>query len=104
MQLETPDGNLTLGSAYKLVVCGFLVCFGALMIPIMVIITVGALLSGEINDNGHIVRGIGPVFRVLQPMFLIPIIVVMQAFIFGGIVTSGLWLYRHWRPLRVEAR
>jgi hypothetical protein len=103
MQLKTEDGKLTLGSAYKMIVWGWLLSWSALVIPILLIITVGALLSGQMNVNGEMVYGVGPVFMSILPFFvMMPIIVVMQAFMFGAFLTFGLWLYRHWRPLSVD--
>lgn len=103
MQLKTEDGKLTLGSAYKMIVWGWLLSWSALMIPILLIITVGALLSGQMNVNGEMVYGVGPVFMSILPfLVMMPIIIVMQAFMFGAFLTFGLWLYRHWRPLSVE--
>jgi hypothetical protein len=105
MQLKTEDGKLTLGSAYKLIVWAWLLSWSAFMIPIVLIIAIGALLSGEMNVNGEMVHGVGPVFVAMLPLLvMMPIIVVLHAFMFGAFLTFGLWLYRHWRPLSVEAQ
>lgn len=74
------------------------------MIPIFVLILVGATLSGQMSVNGEMVYGSGAVLLQLLPMIiLVPIIIVMQAFIVGGLLTLGVLIYRQWRPLAVAA-
>jgi len=104
MQLRTVDGKLTLGSVYKIVVWGWLLGWSVFMVPIFLIIIIGAMLTGEMSVNGEMVHGSGPVLLQLLPFIIVlPIIIVMHAFMFGGLLTFGVWIYRHWRPLNVSA-
>ncbi len=104
MHLKTEDGNLTLGSAYRVIFWGWVFSWSALLIPTSLIITVGALMSGQMNVNGEMVYGVGQILTRLLPFFvMLPIVIVMQAFIIGAFLTFGLWLYRHWKPLSVAA-
>jgi hypothetical protein len=104
MQLRTVDGKLTLGSVYKVIVWGWLISWSVFMVPIFLLIVVGATLSGQMSVNGEMVYGSGQIFVQLLPMIiLLPIIIVMHAFMFGGMITLGVWIYRHFRPLTVTA-
>lgn len=104
MQLRTVDGKLTLGSVYKVIVWGWLIGWSVLMIPIMLLIVVGGTLAGEMSVNGEMVHGRGVVFMHMLPLLvLMPIIIVMHAFMFGGLITLGVLIYRRFRPLTVVA-
>ena len=104
MQLRTVDGKLTLGSVYKVIVWGWLIGWSVFMIPIFLLIVIGATISGQLSFNGEMIHGSGQVFMHLLPFVLLPpIIIVFHAFMFGGLITFGVWIYRHWRPLAVTA-
>ena len=52
--------------------------------------------------NGEIVSDRGEAFMQLLPFFvLFPVIITLHAFMFGGFLVLGLWLYRKKRPIRV---
>jgi len=102
MQLKTVDGQLTLGSAFKLIVIGWLISFTLLFGAIFVAVAISSVVSGEIVVNGELVRGRGAVLAAIAPFVLvIPIVVPLHALVFGGLMTAGLWLYRLHKPLRV---
>ena len=104
MQLRTVDGKLTLGSVYKVIVWGWLVSWGIIFIPVFYIFTIFSIISGQVTFNGEMINGHAAVFAHLWPFLLLPpIVVVMHAFMFGGFITFGVWIYRHWRPLTVTA-
>jgi len=104
MQLRTVNGELTLGSVYKLIVWGWLIGWGIFFIPIMLLIVIGATIAGEMSVNGEMIYGHGLVLlHVLPFLVLIPIIIVMHAFMFGGLLTLGVSIYRRFRPLTVTA-
>lgn len=104
MQLRTVDGKLTLGSVYKLIVWGWLIGWSIFFIPIMLLIVVGGTLAGQMSVNGEMVYGHGTVFMHMAPMLILaPLIIVMHAFMFGGLITLGVLIYRKWRPLTVTA-
>lgn len=104
MQLRTVDGKLTLGSVYKIVVWGWLIGWSIFMIPIFLLIVIGATISGQMSWNGEMIYGSGEIFMRLLPfVFLPPIIIVFHAFMFGGLITLGVLIYRRFRPLTVVA-
>ena len=95
MQLRTVDGRLTLGSVYKIIVWGWLIGWGVFFIPIMLLIVVGGTIAGQMSVNGEMVYGHGVVFMQMLPLLVLaPIIIVMHAFMFGGLITLGVWIYR----------
>ncbi|MEO0608730.1 MAG: hypothetical protein AAFY82_10915 [Pseudomonadota bacterium] len=102
MKLETKGGRLTLGSAYKLIVWGWVLSWGALFGLILLLLLAITLLTGEMTVNGEIVSGRVEVLSAMAPIVvLFPIIVILHAFMFGGFITLGLWLYRFKRPIEV---
>lgn len=104
MKLKTVDGKLTLGSAYKLFVWGWILGWGAFMLPILFLLFVVAALTGQMGVNGEMVYGRGPAIMAMLPMLIMfPIIIVVQAFMVGGLVMFGLWLYRTRWPLTVTS-
>ena len=104
MELKTKDGNLTLGSAYRLIVTAWIISWGAMMAFVLLLLFLAALLTGEMMVNGEVVQGRGTALAAMLPMLvLFPVVIAMQAFMFGGFLLGGLWLYRLKRPLRVVA-
>jgi uncharacterized membrane protein len=104
MQLRTVRGRLTLGSVYKLFVAGWLVSWSLLVGLILTVLVLITVATGEMLVNGVMVHGTWPVLRSMLPMLvLFPIVIVGQAFMFGGMLTLGVWLYQLRRPLLVVA-
>lgn len=102
MNLTVRDGQLTLGSVFKLVATSWL-CFGLIVFGglFLLIFLLGAA-SGTMMVNGESVAGRQAVLAVGVPMLLlVPVIIAMQAVMFGGFVTLGAALLRLRRPLSV---
>ena len=104
MNLKVRDGQLTVGSVFKLVAISW-ACFGMIVIGgLFLLFFLLGVASGEMMVNDQVVEGRGAVFGAMLPMFiLIPIIVLLQAFLFGGFVAAGAALYKLRRPLSVTA-
>jgi hypothetical protein len=102
MQLRIRDGQLTLGSAYKLMVWGWILGMGTFMGGVFLLMVLLSLLTGQMGVNGEMVQGTGPTLLALAPgLIMLPIIIVLHAFCIGGIILFGLWLYRTRNPLAV---
>ena len=102
MNLTVRDSQLTLGSVFKLVAISWL-CFGLVVFGglTLLIFLIGAA-SGAMVVNGETVDGHGAVVASMLPMLiLVPVIVALQAVIFGGFVTVGAALFRIRKPLSV---
>ncbi len=104
MNLKIRDGQLTLGSVFKLTEISWL-CFGVLLAAVfMLFFVVTAVTGGEVMINGEVIQGRGAVFSALIPfLVLLPLIIAVQALILGAFVTAGAALYRLRRPLAVTA-
>ena len=103
MKLETKDGQLRLGSAFKLMVVAWTVSWGVLFGSILLLLALTAVLSGEINVHGETVTGLPDIMLALAPFFVgFPVVIAIQAVLFSGLMVFGLWIYRQWRPIRVQ--
>lgn len=102
MNLTVRDGQLTLGSVFKLVAMSWL-CFG---LPVfgglfLLVFVIGAA-SGTMLVNGETVEGRGAVMAATLPMLLlVPVIIGLQAAMFGGFIAAGAALLRLRKPLSV---
>jgi hypothetical protein len=104
VQLRAVDGELTLGSAYKLFFVGWLFSWSVLVGVTLLFLVLLTVVTGQVAVNDEMVYGTGPALRAMLPILvLFPPIVVFQAFIFAGFLTFGIWLYRLRRPLLVIA-
>ena len=100
MRLNTREGHLTLGSVYKLFLVGWLLSWGAFFALIFAILAIGAAVTGQMYVNGDVVAGRGRALLAMAPaLILFPLVITIQAFMFAGFLTFGIWLYRLRRPL-----
>lgn len=104
LKLEAVNGNLTLGSVYRLFFVGWVLGFGSFFMAIALFVFVGAAITGEANINGVEVRDRAQVIAEFAPILLLgPIIIFFQGFVLAGLMTFGVRIYRHWFPLTVES-
>ena len=102
MELRTTGGQLKPGGEFKLVATGYFLGTGVIFLPLFALVTVTALAAGVPPTlNGEPVEGSGGVFVAFLPLFLVPVILALQAVMFGGLAVLGLWLYSKRRPIRV---
>jgi Flp pilus assembly pilin Flp len=105
MELRTTSGQLDLGGAFRLVATGYFFGAGAIFIPLFALITVvmvAAGVPGTFNDT--VVEGGGSRFVAVLPLIMMPVILAIQAVMFGGLAVLGLWLYTRWKQIRVIER
>ncbi|MFT4954363.1 MAG: hypothetical protein ACI8U3_000734 [Brevundimonas sp.] len=102
MNLTIRDGQLTLGSVFKLVAISWL-CFGVVVFGgLFLLLLLIGVASGSMVVNGDMVQGRGSVLVAMLPLLiLLPIIFALQAVIFGAFATAGAALYRLRKPLSV---
>lgn len=102
MKITVKDGQPSLRSLYKLVAMGWMVGFGTLFGIIFILIFLISLLTGEMTVNGELVQSRGQVMMRMIPMLIIlPIIIVMHAFMLGALIIGGMALYRKRRPIEL---
>lgn len=104
MNLKIRDGQLTMGSVFKLVAISWL-CFGVVFFGgIFLLIFIIGAASGQMIVNGDMVQGHAAVIGAMAPMvILVPIVIAIQSVLFGGFVLAGAALYRLRRPMSVTA-
>ena len=100
MELRTRDGQLELGGAFKLVAAGYFLGAAAIFIPLFGLVALVSLAAG-VPPTGEPVEGGGGVLFAVLPLIMVPVILAMQAVMFGGLAVLGLWLYQKRRPIRV---
>lgn len=101
VKLNVIDGKLQLSSIYKLVITGWVLGWGVIMAPMLILVFVGILFSGSIEMNGEMVSGVSAATVVLPMILILPFILVFHAIMFGALIVFGLWLYRKKRPIEV---
>lgn len=102
MELRTRDGQLEVGGAFKLVAAGYFLGAAAIFVPLFGLVALVSLAAGVPSTvNGEPVAGGGGVLFAVLPLIMVPVILAMQAVMFGGLAVLGLWLYQKRRPIRV---
>lgn len=102
MELRTRGGLLKPGGAFKLVATGYFLGTGVIFLPLFVLVTVIFMAAGVPPFvNGEPVEGSGAVFAAFLPLIMLPVILGLQAVMFGGLAVLGLWVYNKRRPIRV---
>lgn len=102
MQVRTIGGKLNPGGAFKLVATGYFLGAGVIFLPLFAIFMVITLaLGGAPTLNGEPVEGSGGILVAFLPLIMAPVILAIQAVMFGGLAVFGLWLYTKWRPIRI---
>ena len=104
MQLRIKNGQLGYGSIYKLFyfgwVLGFCLFAMILMIPMMLI----AAFGGTVMVNGEEASGMAAAGATAGFMVIFPVIIAIQGFMFAGLMTLGIWIYRRFRPVTVAGQ
>ena len=105
MELQTQNGRLKPGGAFKLVATGYFLGAGVIFLPLFALISVITVISiaagGPAVLNGEQVQGGPAIFVAILPLVMLPVILAIQALVFGGLAVLGLWLYNKWRPILV---
>ncbi len=102
MELRTKGGLLKPGGAFKLVATGYFLGAGVIFLPLFVLVTVTFMAAGVPPlVNGEPVEGSGAVLAAFLPLIMLPVILALQAVMFGGLAVLGLWVYNKRRPIRV---
>lgn len=100
MELRTVGGRLKLDSTFKMVATGYVVGAGVIFLPLIILVTLVSFAAGApMTVNGEVVERGG--FLTFLPIVMVPAILAMQALMFGGLVTLGLWLFQMRWPIRV---
>lgn len=100
MKLHIANGQLKPGGAFKLVALGYLIGAGAIFAPLFALVTLIAAGSGAPTTlNGEVVNGGAALMVAAMPFIMLPVVLAMQAAMFGGLVVFGLWLYHKRRPI-----
>jgi len=107
MELRVKEnGQLSLGSAYKMIAKGYVIGAGGFvaifMIPMFIIFLIGALSGQPMSVNGEMTTGWAAYTPMLMMFVMFPVIVGLQAIMFGGMVVLGLVVYRQFRPINVK--
>lgn len=102
MNLKIRDGQLTLGSVFKVVAVGWACVGGVFCGGIFLLLAVIAAVTGQMTVNGELVQGRGAALGALAPAIVfLPVAIALQGVIFGAFITVGAALYRLRRPLSV---
>ncbi|WGM31127.1 hypothetical protein [Brevundimonas sp. NIBR11] len=102
MELRTTGGQLKPGRAFKLVATGYFLGAGVIFLPLFALVTVISLAAGVPPTlNGEPVGGNGAILVSILPLIMVPVILAIQAVMFGGLAVLGLWLYSKRKPIPI---
>lgn len=105
MKIRARDGKVQVGSLFKLASLGYLMGAGLIAVPVFLLATLFTLLAISAgmpaNANGAPVTGGLALVTAAMPLIVLPFILALQAIMFGGLITLGLWLYTRRRPIEI---
>ena len=100
MELKVVNGQLELGSIFKLCFTGWLVAWSLIMAIAVIGFLIADVLSGDVVINGETVTGVSVVTSQIIPfLLLLPIIVLLQSAFIAVVTTFGVWLYLQKFPI-----
>jgi len=88
MKLRVHNGKLQFGSLFKPILVGYVLGFGALMLPMLLLMVAIILLSPDSIANSEEAKS----SLLLMPI-MIPVILTLQGALISGVTSFGLWLY-----------
>lgn len=100
MEIRAVDGKLSLGSLFGPVAVGYGIGAGVIFMPMFLLMGVMFSFVPVVDQVGQPVNG---AIMILPMVVMVPIILVMQGAMFGGLVMLGLAIYRKWGTLRVTS-
>lgn len=102
MKLRIKDGQLSYGSTYRLLVTCWICGVGSFFMAMLLLVFAVMMIVGTGEVNGEAIAGRGALIAGILPMFvLFPIVIVMHAFMFGGVLLFGMWIYRRFRTVEI---
>lgn len=102
MKLRVKNGQLSYGSTYRFFVTSWVLGVGSLFLAMFALTFLLMLATGTGQVNGQTVTGRGALIVSMLPMVIIfPIVMLIQGFMFGGVLLFGSWLYRKFRKIEI---
>ncbi|GJL97959.1 MAG: hypothetical protein DHS20C06_17760 [Hyphobacterium sp.] len=107
MELRVKEnGQLSLGSAYKMIATGWMFgvggFFAMMFIPMFIIFLIMALSGQPMSVNGEMTTGWAAFSPMLIMLVMMPVVIAFHAVMFGGMIVLGLVAYRQFRPITVK--
>jgi hypothetical protein len=107
MELRVKEnGQLSLGSAYKMIATGWVLgvggFFAMMFIPMFIIFLIMALSGQPVSVNGEMTTGWAAFSPMLIMLVMMPVVIAFHAVMFGGMIVLGLVAYRQFRPITVK--
>jgi len=99
MEIKVVDGNLTLTSLFAPVAVGYAIGAGVIFLPMFLLMTPLMLMSPGMVDQSE--QAVSGAIFVFAPLIMLPLILIMQSVMFGGLIMLGLAIYRKWGAIRV---
>ncbi|MEZ6022680.1 MAG: hypothetical protein R3C16_04535 [Hyphomonadaceae bacterium] len=101
MKIKVVDGTVSIGSLFAPVAVGYGIGAGVIFVPMFLLMgVIFALSPGTVDQNGEPVSGVA---MALPMIVMLPLVLAMQAVMFGGLSVLGLAIYRTWGTLGVTS-
>ena len=105
MILKSVDGQLGSTSFFKPVVIGYVLGAAVFFVPMLLLMALIGIVTVATGSTGGIeADGTDPLPNLMMGFLMIPVILVMQSVMFGGMVVLGLSIYRIKWPIRISNR
>ena len=103
MIIKSVDGQLGSTSFFKPVAIGFILGAAVFFVPMLLLMALMGIVTVATGDaGGPEAGGTSPLSHIMLGFVMVPLILVMQSVMFGGLVVLGLSIYRIKRPILVS--
>lgn len=105
MIIKSVNGQLSSTSFFKPVAIGYVLGAAVFFLPMLLLMALIGVVTVVTGNTGGAETGeVNPLPHLMLGFVMVPLILVMQSVMFGGMVVLGLSIYRLKRPIQVSNR
>ncbi len=105
MILKSVNGQLSSASFFKPVAVGYVLGAAVFFVPVLLLMALtGIVMVATGSTGGNEIDGSNPLPHLMMGFIMVPVILILQSMMFGGLVVLGLTIYRIKQPIQVSNR